>query len=715
MNRNPWPHRRPAGAVPTPVVPAWPLTRRFPRLVTTVVVAAAAIAFSALVSGAVPTTVPPSFLSAVGPVAPDNGFPTWYRDSNGLAVGQCLDPKDPLCGIVANAGFDPAAPVVFPTNFPMETFYMLAASRIQLGGGASADYTVGLESSFATKSGPAPGQQVTFGRVRIRIDTPSAGHYTVTHPYGVDEFDVAQGGTRSINFTEDVGVAPGSFTGALTSRVNPILTWDTGQVTGPNGDKYVGDPAVLHKVTGSTLGTNVFRVDGPDIGGPGVNSISTDLFALSGKVAKNFGVDAGRPTYTRTSATGGFVDVFATSVPGEVITATLPGGTPTTLGTDGKGQYFARVAFTGATPPARVTVTNTSDNPATAVAATVTDRVIVTSATYDTATHNLTVRATSSDTSATPPTLTARGFGALDAAGQQVFAGVVAPPQDVVVTSSAGGTDAAPVAVGGSANLPNPVIANAGPDQAVRQGQKVTLDASASLNATALSWAQTAGSPVVLSGTAPTVTFTAPTQDGALTFRLTATGPGGPTTDDVVVTVAGVAPPTAVVGGAQTAYPGDLVTLDASTSAGVDGYSWTQTAGPLVALQGGSTARATFTMPVSDVPLVFTVRTTGPGGSASATVTVTPLVDHVAVTQVSFRRSTREWRVVGTATAPVPDLVTVRLTASGTLVGSAAVDTTGAWAVRVKGSPVAPDASNAVTVTTSRGTTVSGLLVTVTP
>lgn len=735
MTRFPWPSRRPSDPVPStapvspPDVPASvppvgpPVgpsggrrsSRRLPRVVTTVVAAAAVVAFTSLVSGATPTTVPAPRLAAVGPVDPDNGFPVWYRDSNGLAVGQCTDPKDPLCGIIANPGFDPAAPVVFPTNYPMETFYMLAASRIPLGAGASADFTAGLESSFATKTAPAAGQQITFGRVRIRIDAPTAGHYTVTHPYGVDEFDVTQGGNRSINFTEDVGVAPGAFTGALASRVNPVLTWDTGPVTGANGDAYVGDPAVPHRVTGSALGTNVFRIDGPDIGGPGVNSVSTDLFTLSGKIAKNFGVDAGRPTYTRTSADGGFVDVFATSVPGEAITATLPGATPTTLSTDGAGQYFARLTFTGATPPGRVTVTNTSDTPATVVAATVTDRVVVASAVYDTATHNLTVRASSSDTSATPPTLTVRGLGPLDPGGQQVFPGVVAPPQDVMVTSSAGGSDAAPVVVGGTASLPNPVIANAGPDQVVRQGQKVTLDGSSSANSTALSWSQVGGSAVVLGGASPAATFTAPTQDGRLTFRLTAEGPGGPSTDDVVVTVAGVAPPTAVVGRAQEAFPGDLVTLDASTSAGVDTYSWTQTAGTLVALQGGNTARATFTMPVSDVPLLFTLTTTGPGGTATARVQVTPRVDVLSVTQISYRRSTGEWRVVGTASAPAPDLVTVRLAASGTLVGSAAVDTTGAWAVRTKASPVAPDASNAVTVTTSRGATATGLLVTVTP
>ena len=40
----------------------------------------------------------------------------------------------------------------------------------------------------------SPVDQIVFGRVRIRITTPSTGHYVITHPYGVDEFDVTDAG-----------------------------------------------------------------------------------------------------------------------------------------------------------------------------------------------------------------------------------------------------------------------------------------------------------------------------------------------------------------------------------------------------------------------------------------------------------------------------------------------------------------------------------------
>jgi hypothetical protein len=60
-------------------------------------------------------------------------------------------------------------------------------------------------------------------------------------------------------------------------------------------------------------------------------------------------------------------------------------------------------------------------------------------------------------------------------------------------------------------------------------------------------------------------------------------------------------------------------------------------------------------------PLAFTVTATGSGGTSTAKVTVTQLVDRVVVTQATYRTLTREWRVGGTATGPPPDLVTVRL------------------------------------------------------
>src|SRR6266571_98765 len=77
-------------------------------------------------------------LSAVGSVDPANGYPKWYIDGNGLQLAPCLDvaPADPCGLILAGAIPNPAAPIVFPTNFPDEFFYERVTSKITgIGGG----------------------------------------------------------------------------------------------------------------------------------------------------------------------------------------------------------------------------------------------------------------------------------------------------------------------------------------------------------------------------------------------------------------------------------------------------------------------------------------------------------------------------------------------------------------------------------------------------
>ncbi|HEV7656930.1 MAG TPA: hypothetical protein VGP36_19645, partial [Mycobacteriales bacterium] len=547
------------------------------------IVAAVSIAAGLLVVQGFATadvvTAPPSKLLAVGPTSPDNGFPVWYKDSNNLSLGMCLDDTNPFCNLGAAGVPDITQPVSFPDNFPPETFYQLAQSTITLPGGATAVLNDNLEAAFTTPNA-VPGQQITFGRVRIRMTTPSLGTYTITHPYGVDRFTVTDTATRNINFTEDVGVAAGSFTGALGSRINPFLRWDTGLIKGPDGASYLGDGVTAHAITGSDLGTNIFKIDGPDIGGPGINTISTNLFTLQGRVATNAGVAPTSVTYTRSTTSGGFVDAFASSQADQVIQVSGAGIATTKLKADANGSYFGRVAFTGA-PPASVQVTNASDRPPTTVNVTLTDQVVVSRAAYDSDTGSLAVSATSSDT-ATPPTLTVQGFGALTAGAATFALGAdQVPPGILTVTSSKSGSGTAPVVVSGAAIAPDPVTAQAPSTLTVQQGQQVQLDGSASLNATGFSWAQLSGTPAVTLANANTAiaSFTAPSTPGTLTFRLTVQGPGGPKTTDEVVTVAAIAPPRANAGPAQSVLAGSTVTLDGSGSTGASSFKWAQTGG----------------------------------------------------------------------------------------------------------------------------------------
>jgi hypothetical protein len=69
-------------------------------------------------AGADVVTAPPTKLLAVGPTSPDNGFPVWYKDSNSLSVGLCLDDTNSFCNITAADVPDVTQPVSFPDNFP---------------------------------------------------------------------------------------------------------------------------------------------------------------------------------------------------------------------------------------------------------------------------------------------------------------------------------------------------------------------------------------------------------------------------------------------------------------------------------------------------------------------------------------------------------------------------------------------------------------------
>src|SRR5512143_1917984 len=241
-------------------------------------------------------------LNAVDPgpyVAANGFFPAWYQDTNGLGLDLCLSSANiaagavpggvggAACTLLANLPiFDPALPLAFPTNFPDESFYFMGDAAFTVNG-VDVTYVSNLEAAFGSGI-PQAGQQITFARIRIRISLPAtapAGNYTVTHPYGVDVFSVAGGGTKVINATRDVGVAPGIFTGALAGDIGPFLR-DASLAPGtciPSdvaGECYIGDPNTPRPVQGSPFGTNFVRVDGP----APFTSVQSDQFTVMGEV-----------------------------------------------------------------------------------------------------------------------------------------------------------------------------------------------------------------------------------------------------------------------------------------------------------------------------------------------------------------------------------------------------------------------------------------------
>ncbi len=196
-------------------------------------------------------------LGEIGPIELRSGYPAWYKDVNGIVLQPCHAP-DPLCPAPAE-NFDPAAPLNFPTNWPVESFWYMADATVAVEGGGQITWHAALEAAFANEI-PMEGERIVFGRIRVRGSNLQPGQYRVTHPYGTDIFDVVDAGPRGIFFTEDIAPVAENFTAALASRVGPFLKWDPAvSPAAPNG--YIGDPGTPHRVVGSPFGTNFVRVE----------------------------------------------------------------------------------------------------------------------------------------------------------------------------------------------------------------------------------------------------------------------------------------------------------------------------------------------------------------------------------------------------------------------------------------------------------------------
>jgi hypothetical protein len=219
----------------------------------------------------------------VGPIDVQYGFPLWYQDDSGQRLTLCLDASG-YCIAPLPDPFAPPSVKDGNINFPGETFWWYAQSDITRAIGGRATLTLTKEAAFTTDGQPNVGQQLSFDRLRVRVDKLTPGKsYKITHPFGT--LNLVADSKGYINFTDNIGCkgVPCDFRSSLNGRVGVFLRWDASVApAAPAG--YLGDPVVQHKITGSPLGTNFFRVEGPNAGGQGVNLIQTDLFLVQGKI-----------------------------------------------------------------------------------------------------------------------------------------------------------------------------------------------------------------------------------------------------------------------------------------------------------------------------------------------------------------------------------------------------------------------------------------------
>ena len=609
---------------------SWRRTRR--ALTVAVAVVGSIVLVTNSMAATQVTVKNPGGLTASGPVNAEYGFPSWYSDSLGVRLEPCLDGDNPLCGFLPGDIPDEAVPVAFPDNFPEEFFYHLVSGDLTLPNGGKAVLTLGLEAAFA--QGPAAqGDQVVFARTRVVVKGgPRNTTLTFKHPYG--ELTIDTDGAGAGRLVQDISPAVGNFNAALAGNFGPFLKWDPAvPPAAPVG--YVGDPGIAHKVVGGKNGYNGFSVTGGNI-----NVETTDL-TIQGKIATNTGV-----TGDYAIAGNGFLDVFATSRGESLQVDGVAGGYATTPleHDDGTERQYARIALADGFVPTQVTVRNIGDKPASTAVIKVSD-LTVTEASYN-GTH---LRIGATGTSAASYPITVAGVGTLPDSHVVDFP-MLAPPARVTVTSATGTVVTFPVSV--------------------------------------------------ISG---------PASDPALPPVVPAPSPGPvidntPNNPDIVVPG-----PVAVVATVAPAVRGTTVTLDGSVSSNAAGYSWTQIGGPTVTLTGASTAKPTVTVPyftattatapsAGAAALTFQLTVTNSAGvpSTPTTVEIPVMADTLAITTNRHRLGT-ELRVDGTSLfggvsgvrTPATSVVIWNVTnpAAPVKLGTAPVDTLGAWSLRLKPGP----------------------------
>jgi hypothetical protein len=697
----------------------------------------------------------------------------WYQDNNLLSLELCQSratssrspgaPGAPayMCILNPEPGvYDDTLPMVFPDNWPPETFWYLAETSINDVGGYGVDaYVAGIEAAFASEN-PIDGDQASFARIRLRVNVPVAGVYTITHPYGVETVNVTAPGRRAINITRDIGIgAPGNFSGALNGEVGPFLRSVNGPYTEVNPDTgaietFVGDPNLTEAVTGSPNNTNFLRIQGP------AGTIQTNLFTVSGKVLDSRAqtpAEISRATYRRTSTGPGTsstrVEVFGKSVNGSSLcfreTVALVPGPPQTpcltsmLG-DNTGLFFGH-RLTGTTVPPVVVLTATDPSGTTrptAVSSKVSDVVKVQTARYSWDNRSLLIEATSSD-EVVVPDMVAQGYGRLTKSGtlqRLTVADLSQPPATVTIKSASGGNDTEPVVVVGTApdtgeNQAPVGVADSG---STTFGVPITLnvltndddpDGDTPLTITALTQPAAEQGTVALSGTTAIVYTPPAVVNAPLTTTFTykaqdAKGLAATAATTVTITVAPNQPPVAVADAIATlgvSIPINVLANDTDPEGNVPLAIASFTQPP--ATRGSVTSNGTVLTynPPATVTTAFTTTFTyfardsfGAQSTTPATVTVQvsprPAAENFAVTAatVTARSNNRfNWDFSGTSSVTTGNTITVQVTTPTGLVtlGSTTVPLTGRWRLTVSNSTtVIPSANPTATITSSQGT-----------
>lgn len=267
--------------------------------ITVLTIASITLSFFSLGTNTAQAAIAEVSHDALGAVTinPATGFPFWYEDVSGGGgdrLQPCLGtnpdgtgPKDPNCLLPADATYDGVSPIVFPANFPSEFSYYTATARILNVGPAGSgrvDFTATLGGTFAGGT-PLAGDQTTFLKIGLGAfgngELSPNSTYSVTHPFALPfSFTTDDLGAVAAFRRQDGGVASGDFT-SLLPAANTGFSRFINVISPVPG--YVGNISATQALEGG----GILTITGPNIGGPGVSTVSTNLFTVSGKIAPN--------------------------------------------------------------------------------------------------------------------------------------------------------------------------------------------------------------------------------------------------------------------------------------------------------------------------------------------------------------------------------------------------------------------------------------------
>lgn len=679
-------------------------------------------------------------LARNGPIDPANGYPQWYQDKTGLALDLCLPDQADLnagnCLLLPADVPTGTAPETFPTNFADEHFWYAANANLATNGGRGV-LVLAVEAAFGGGVAKA-GDQIAFGRIRVRIDNlPSNGTYKVIHPYGELIFPDQVAGDR-IFFTDDVGIncAQGDFSCALKTGVGPYLRAST-VAGGPalpfvviNNKTMIVDPVQPTAVTGGPF-SNKFRIEGPNIGGAGVDFIETETFTIMGRVHTApipSPLRAERAGYTR-NATGSWIDVFASASAG--IGQNPPnlgisgnGIVPKVMLSDGKGGFWGQTNVSSTAVPSQVQVTNSGDVPPTTINVPVTDVVTITEALYDPAAKQLLVKARSSDEGTNPPQLFLPDFNSTptDNVAGATVTNIAVPPRTVTVHSAVGGTDTAQVLAKQAApiTLVLPDISQSGNEDTIMAFSIAPAGGGFTPGSfRILSQPAHSGAPLTVDANGNVGYTPAANYEGSDSFTYVVAGTDG--TDSNIATVSLTIlpvndPPVANADSATTVL-GQAVTInllandvDPDLTTGIDPATVVIVTPPAQGSVNVNNGVATYTPAASGtVTFTYTVKDRAGVTSNPATVTISiSAVETITVAGAEYRANQQRWKVSGTSSVQAGQTVAVRprnsaTGALGSVVGTTVVGVGGAWDLDVRGSSVSGTGFNQVQVTSPLG------------